>query len=224
MSKDHTLPLSGGWVMINRELPTEVKPPLLSIFYALPDRLFPKGWHLMGAPPWSHRHMTQSLLTLLWRHRNGGRLLPHERKEVTQLEAVLDEEGEGGLELDQRVRILTPDGDVCVEPYEWTPIPDVSVYFGMVDGDHVKLHMLGGVKAAGNLADQIFYMCSRGLSLVECYQFIFGEIKKPNICWFEIHQGYAEFFFGKRQRKRTICEPMQVDVVADKGSHTFIMA
>lgn len=201
MPADHTLPLSGGWIMITRELPTEVKPPLLSMFYALPDRLFPQGWHTarfgdFGAP-------SQSLMTLLWRSRAGGRLLPHERQEIEPLK---------DFELDQRARIQTDDGDVWVEPHEWVPIPDIGVYFGMIDGDDIKLHLQAGAKPTGTVGDQIFYMRSRGLSRLECYLLLLGEIKRPNICWLEIHPDYADFFLAPRKRKRTINTRMKVEM------------
>lgn len=186
---DQTLPLSGGWVMITRPLPTQVKPPVLSIFYALPDRLFPKDWHSMRFPAWAYdeapRNPSQTVMTLLWRSRNGGRLLPHERREIERLE---------GFELDQRVRIQTDDGDVWVEPYEWSLIPNIETYFEMVDGEQIKLHLQPGAKFSGVLADQLFYMQTRGLTRLDCFRLMFGEIKRPGICWFEIHDAYAKFF------------------------------
>lgn len=207
---DHTLGLRGGWVMITRKLPTEVSPPLLSVWYAQPDRLFSQGWHVRWPDSERGDELSQTELTLLWRIRNGGRVLPHERDSVKKWDDV---------PLDQRVRIACPEGQAWVEPHEWTPVQNIDLYFDMVDGEHVKLHLLGG-GTSGSVADQLFYIMSRGISKAVAYGMLLGEIRKPNICWLEIHQYYADFFLAPRERKRTLREAMKITITdGNNGSH-----
>lgn len=193
---DHVLPIGGGWIIVKRRLPTQVQVPLLSIFYALPDRVFPAGWHTdrYGDLPGS-RYSSESL-SLLWRHRHKGRIRPDERERAKAMEDEPER-----IDLDQRVRILAPDGEVCVEPYEWERIPDLSPYLSAVDGEHVKLHDYG-IKPSGTMADQLFYLRTRGIARADALELLFGEVRKPNVFWLELHPAYAEFFALDRPRER----------------------
>lgn len=184
---DHTLPIGGGWIMVTRRLPTAIQVPLLSIFYAMPDRVFPAGWHTTWPPgELDDTGFSSEQLSLLWRYRAKGRLRADEREQAKAMDAT-------GVSLDQRVRILAPDGEVWIEPYEWTPIQSLEPYVGVIDGEHVKLHDYG-VKPSGAMADQIFYLRSRGIPRAQAYELLVGEVRKHNVFWLELHPAYASFF------------------------------
>lgn len=202
---DHTLPLKGGWIMIKRKLPTTIQVPLLSIFYAIPDRLFPMGWHTAAGPIIAKED--EAHLALLWRYRHSRqKMLGPEQEQAKKLD-------DKGIRLDQRVRIIAPDGEVWIEPYEWLAIPDIQVYLDMVDGDHVKLHTLT-TKTDGKLSDQVHYLRSRGIPKIEAYSLLFGTVSRRDVFWIEVHPGYASFFGldEPRPRKRTLLTPMKVEI------------
>lgn len=203
---DQTLPMKGGWVMVKRLLPTQIQVPLLSVFYAMPDKLFVKGY--FEVPAWSldHGHLKSPDLVALYKWRNGARsLMAEEVERAKKLDAK-------GVEIEQRVRILAPDGEVWVEPYEWTPIPDISKYFGAI-GKGMTLHEYGQtVKISGRMEEQVFYMQQRGIPRARCLEMLLGEVKKQDSVWLETDQELIDFFFRPRDRKRTTTERMQVHV------------
>jgi hypothetical protein len=208
---DQTLPPKGGWVMLKKELPTEIQPPLLSIWYAMPDRLFPKDWHLGGLDQFTN--LSDQDLVPLWRYRYGNRnLLPSEMERAQEL----DKEG---VELDQRVQIYTPWGQVCLEPYEWTPVRDITPYFEEV-GKGMILHEYGETqKTSSRMEEQIFYMQTRGLDRVSAYRLLLGQVRKPNTVWLETHPDLVAYFFGPRpKRKHTLKTPMKVEIRVDSGN------
>lgn len=185
---DKTLPIGGGWIIVTRQPPTEIKPPLLSMFYAMPDRVFAQGTHTarFGADAWGSQHSPVEL-SLLWRSRRGSRLSGSEKDAAEKLEAE-------GFALDQRVHIITDEGDCWLEPYEWSPCGSVEPFLAFAGTEHVKLHMLGGAEIDGKMKDMVFYMQSRGIKRVDALQLLLGKIRKPNICWLQLHEAYAEIF------------------------------
>src|SRR5438309_270100 len=129
--KDTTLPPKGGWIMLTSELPTVIQPPVLSMWYAIPERVFPEGSFEKNRWLDEFHYMKSRDLALIWRYRAGNRNLTSD-----ELEFCKEHER---VRLEQRVKITTPWGDVCVEPYEWSPIPNIGVYFEMV-GSGVIMH------------------------------------------------------------------------------------
>jgi hypothetical protein len=102
------------------------------------------------------------------------------------------------IQLEQRVKITTPWGDVCVEPYEWSPVKNVELYFDMI-GDGVILHEFGGTaKTSSKMEEQIFYMQTRGLDRAGALRLLLGDVKKPNVVWLEMEQELVDYFFPRK--------------------------
>jgi hypothetical protein len=218
---DKTIPMRGGWVMITRKLPPmqpDIQVPLLSMFYAMPDRLFPQGWHTAGWGGLTEgSEVSGSDLSILYKWRNGSKaLLPQDVETAEKLDRK-------GIELDQRVRIMAPAGEVSIEPYEWVPIPDISKYFDAV-GNGIILHEYAvQAKQTSRMEDQIFYMQTRGLSRHEAMTLLLGEVRKPNVVWMQAEDAYVDFFFGKRERKRTVSDPMELEIVDDRDQDRVVL-
>ena len=188
---DHTLPITGGWIMVRKVPPVPIKVPLLSIFYAMPDRLFPQGWHY-GHPDRIvlgryGKAANQEQLTALWRKRQRAKYDMDQKWAVEALE-------EDDFELDQRVKIMHDDGSLCLEPPEWTPVSNVDGLFDCI-GDGLILHQLPGMNR-GNVPDQVFYLQARGIAKQEAFRLLLGEVKRPNVCWLEPEAGVAEALLG----------------------------
>ena len=197
---DKTLPIGGAWVMLVKPLPTAIKPPILSIWYALPDKVFD-----FGANHVSYFNLPNSLpptdaarraLQTLWRVRRKAK--PKDDLEQASWDndiAYLEKFGPLRHRfLEQRVKILTPEGTVAVNPDEYNIIQDITDYMELVDGEHIKLVELGGVKSSSKLADQLFYCRQRGIPKADALKMLMGEVKKPNVAYIHIHEGYAEYF------------------------------
>lgn len=186
--------------MLIKNLPTAIKPPLLSIWYALPDKVFDFGsnrvsyFTMRGALP--PNDTTRRALQTLWRVRRKAK--PKDDLEQASWDNDLEYLRKYGplrhRYLEQRVKILTPDGTVAVNPDEYTIIKDINDYMELVDGERIKLVELGGVKSSSKLADQLFYCQQRGIPKADALRMLMGEVKKPNVAYIHIHEGYADYF------------------------------
>jgi hypothetical protein len=200
---DITLPIKGGWIMVTRRPPTRVKPKLFGIYFAKPEKVFERDSSLLGS---FNQITTEQERTLLWRQRCGAKLNEDE-------EGILNRIGRRGhlrfaneddlgpypepiirdLELEMRVRILTPDGEVCLEANEYTILDDVTPFVELI-GDGMIMHELGGIKNAKKFQEQLFYVMSRGIRRIAAYQMLLGQIDRPNVFWLEPEPTVAAHF------------------------------
>ena len=182
---DTVLPPRGGWIMVKRRPPAELhQVPIFSIFYALPVRVFAWGSH-SARFVWGS-HLPAHDLWLLYRDRHTqSRLSDSERSRVEQIEKSSQEATGFGLNLEMRVQIAAPAGDLILEPYEWTPCSDVAPFIDAI-GREVTLHEYGSAKPDRRLRDQMFYLRSRGISRFDATTLLFGEVRKPNVFWLEL--------------------------------------
>lgn len=182
--------------MLVREVPCEIRPPLLSIWYALPHSImfaeaqYPPGFD-MPSEARARKH-----LDTLWRVRQGGKV---EDMDVSEMKKFFDanfyendvwEE----VELASRVKIVTPEGTLVLLPHEYNIVSDIDQYLAMVDGHHVTLEELGGIKAAKKLKEMVHYCQSRGISRLEAMKMCAGQVKRQNVYYLKMHEAYAEYF------------------------------
>lgn len=86
-------------------------------------------------------------------------------------------------------RILTPSGSLYLEPHEYLLVEDITTFLGQEDnGVHVRF--LGG-QVGTALADQIFYIRSRGISRRDAELMLLGDIKRQDYCWLEVEPQYG---------------------------------
>lgn len=202
--RDRTLPMKGGWVLVKVSPPTEIKVPVLSLWWAMAEKTFHQGSSGMGyiGSQYSlpNDGSIDRRLANLWRKRCGAK--PRDASDEASIDADLawlksNSHHLGGIDeidLEQRVRILTPQGSVCLNPHEFNIIDDINPYMEMIDDDHLKLMQLDGAKVSKKLADQIFYCRQRGISKKDALTMLLGEINKPSIAYLQFHEGYAEYF------------------------------
>lgn len=195
---DHTLPLSGGWILVTRAPPTVIRVKPLSVFYAMPDKVFVRD---SFTDPWvPGRHLSRSQLMSVYRVRNNSKtVMPHEREEVKALEREFKFTNEFSLQLEQRVRIETPDGTLCLEPYEWNSLEDISPYLDSV-GEGYTLREYGETtRVSSQIESQIFYMQSRGLPKSSALSMIARGSggKSSKLMWLEPDQELVDYFFRR---------------------------
>lgn len=190
---DLTIPLKGGWVLVTKMPPTRTRPRLFGLYYAKPERVFERGESWIGNVV--RRRLDKKLLLALYRERQNAQLSEDEQSTLDRgrMDLRLDEEDLDDIELELRVRILTEDGEVCLEPHEYSIVQDIQPYLDEI-GQGMILHELGGVKNAKKLKEQLFYVMSRGIPKVEAYRMLLGQIDRWNVFWLETHPDVVAYF------------------------------
>lgn len=195
---DQTLPLSGSWVLITRSPNTAFTVKPLSLFYAMPDKVFVAGsFHIGARLAYGQHYKDNDLLALYRLRRNSSALLPPEIEAAKKIEAdYLEVEGYE-LELEQRVRIDAPGGTLWIEPYEYRIIDDITPYMDAI-GEGYILHEYGDTqKVSSKIEEQIFYMQTRGLSKSSALALIAGTIKQTKTFWLEAEQELIDYFYRR---------------------------
>jgi hypothetical protein len=219
---DYTLPLKGGWVLCRKVPPTQIRPAFLGLYYAMPEKIFERGAFEWGHMPsglddkmlaalyrqrqrarLSEHH--QQLLIAAVRKLTGQRFAfdvdpaplfddstADELSDAENIEPrplpALDE-----IELEMRVRIVTPDGEVCLEPHEFSIVTDIQPYMDEL-GNGYEMRELGGIKNAKKLHEQLFYVMSRGIPKTEAYSMLLGTVDRPNVFWLQPHSELQSMF------------------------------
>lgn len=193
---DHTIPLSGSWVLITKKPPTQISVKPLSLFYAMPDKVFVEGSFQMSARFSYGQHYKANDLLALYRLRcNSSALLPPEIEAAKAIEAdYLEQEG-FELELEQRVRIETPDGLLCIEPYEYSIIPDIGPYMDAIGDGYILREYGQTARVSSKIEEQLFYMQSRGLTKASALALIAGVTKSAKMMWLEPEQELVDYFY-----------------------------
>lgn len=218
---DKTLPIKGGWILVTKVPPTQIKPEFLGVYYAKPEKIFHEG----AFTEMTHCPLTAQELHQLYRYRQGARMRAEEMESLrlaanrvegrrkargkpeytgtfpfeddadeVKVEAPeIDSETMRDIELIMRVRVLTPDGEVCLEPHEYNILGDVQPYLEQID-DGYSFRELSGIGKAKKLAEQLFYVMSRGISKVGAYKILLGQIDRPNVFWLEPHKELQRYF------------------------------
>lgn len=223
---DITLPLKGGWILINRVPNTVIKPEFLGIYYAKPEKVFERGSFEIGG--FGNRSgLTETEMHLLYKRRAGAKMsaanndalrLAHNRlngfskrkrgnswaveaapsfefleEDAPEVSEDIEEDILSEIDLEMRVRILTPQGEVCIEPYEYSILKDIEPYIECI-GQEYQMRELGGFDKAKKLKEQLFYVMSRAIPKIEAYKMLLGQIDRPNVFWLEPHPEVQAYF------------------------------
>ncbi len=186
---DKVIPMGGGWVIVTRRLPGNLpQVPLFSMFYAKPGNVFKAGFFTEflpeplpeGAKPGDEQKLYR------WRH-TRTQLLPDEIKTAELLD-------DAGIALEMQVQIRAPDGDVTLNPYEWTPCGDVQPFVDSI-GEGVTLHEYGeAAQPDRGTAWKLFYMQQRGIPRRDAVAMLLGSLNKPGLFWLEMAAEVARVF------------------------------
>jgi hypothetical protein len=205
--------MKGGWVMCTMVPPTQIKPAYLGVYYARPEKVFEQG----AFTNLLHSAYSDSQLRVIYKHRQRAKLSVSEQEELQRIGKTkrlkrsmadvplwhdtdeveppeeIDLPDLSDLVLEMRVRILTPDGEVCLEPHEYSIIDDLQPYLDEI-GEGYFMRELGGIKSAKKLQEQLFYVMQRGIPRTTAYKLVLGEIERPNVFWLEPHPGLQAYF------------------------------
>lgn len=204
------LPKKGGWVLITKSPNIEIPVDMFSIYWALPTgKLFLKG-ELEGWPNQdkmdflylakchglnTSNETTSSMVLEQFLGYQSGR----KKKIHKALYKLYEEMAEEGLDVEQQVSIRTEWGDVILQPYEYSiqkpeRIPD---YINAVkDGDATIMYLNESKQLSGKVADQLFYIRSRGVGFVDALQMCINSTTSSvrNIFYIRMHSGLQQHF------------------------------
>lgn len=90
-------------------------------------------------------------------------------------------------------RILTPEGEMCLEPHEYVVFKSgLSNLLSVDDGSQVKINYLSGDAAIDE--DKLFYLQSRGIARSRAVLMLVDHVRNQNWCWFSLPVEYAQMF------------------------------
>lgn len=92
----------------------------------------------------------------------------------------------------QRVKIITPRGELGLFPREYSIVKDPAKFYEFV-GRGMTMRFFGGAEAQLP-ADKLFYIRSRGISKTAAIGMLIGEIKQHGICWLEASREAADYY------------------------------
>lgn len=219
---DKTIPLKGGWILCTKVPPTEIKAVALGLYFAKPEKVFECGsfdrafWNSAFSDKELevlYRHRQRAKLSAEQREilsgaerRASGGFIEWEGSPISPFDDSTEEELADAaaiepqplptldeVELEMRVRIVTQDGEVCLEPHEYTIVADIEPYMQEI-GEAYEMRELGGIKQAKKLREQVFYLASRGIRKIEAYKMLLGQIERPNVFWLEPHPELQRYF------------------------------
>jgi hypothetical protein len=207
------IPKTGAWVLISREIPVEIPIDPMSLYFAIPSgELFWKDeltWRgaclpyidddgpedLMGRLGMRHGDFDDFKKMIYNFYRSRKKEAEFESKHLEKLEqwdelGIINEDC-----IEQQVKIKTAFGDVCVQPHEYRIVREIDQYIEPVKDKHAFMRFLSGSKSlSGKIADQVFYLRSRGIGFAEAVQLCIQNVKTQNLFYIEMHPGYQEAF------------------------------
>jgi hypothetical protein len=197
------IPKSGAWIMIRQTIPVEYPIDPFSFFYAIPTgQYYWKGESGMGWPridygddnPIQLMHSLRmndfdyfkDMVYTCIRRRKGEDV--ESQKYINTIngwfeDGIIEED-----DLEQQVKIKTAFGDVCIQPHEYSVVKDMEPYMEAVkDGEGFIRYLSNSVALKGKIADQIFYLRTRGISYSDAMKMVVKNISSPNLFYLERH-------------------------------------
>lgn len=91
-----------------------------------------------------------------------------------------------------RVKIVTPKGELGLFPHEYSLISDPSIYYEFI-GEGMEIHFFGNEE--GVPKDALFYLRSRGIGKKDALAMLIAEIKVHGVMWIEADEEIQSHFF-----------------------------
>ena len=196
MKKQKYIASKGAWIYIIK--PTSIVDnfiPYMSVWYGIPTGNLSIGSerYIGGVNindlKWEHNfnldmdHLKLAIKTY-FKNKKGLSV-----SEESAAKAVID-----GYDIHQQMKILTPFGTVYIQPEEYNVV-DINKYFEMLkDGSMQMKHMNTSINLSNTLRDKLFYIRSRGISLVEALKMISGNLNTQN-AFFLLTNPYIQEMF-----------------------------
>lgn len=200
------IPKTGTWIMIRQIIPVEYPIDPMSLYFAVPSgKLFWRGEN-ENCFEENPRELMASLKMrwykfdefkeMIWAfYRMKKKESEYDKKHLEQLEEWDDQGIISENILEQQIKIKTMFGDVCIQPHEYTVVRQISQYIESVKDEHAFIRFISNNKQlTSKLADQVFYLRSRGIGFAEAIQLCIQNVKSQNLFYIEMHPEYQKIF------------------------------
>lgn len=217
------LPKAGAWIFVKQVVPTEVPIHKLALYYAIPSGVY--YWDGEMTPDWMQLLYDSDFahyMSEFGGNDNFKRCVanykrnPHfefRDKELELLES-LDSRNLLGTKyvLQAQIKIITEYGEVHLQPHEYELVDDAKLqeYMESVkSGDAFIMYLSKSKQLKGKIADQVFYLRTRGISFSTAIQMCIGSISTRNLMYIYMHPGYVEFFTRTEEFERYITKHVE---------------
>ena len=220
------IPKKGAWVFVNQIVNTVDPVHRFALYYAIPTgKYFYKDEYtvnsinsfafnehpytgdsfdrliniLGGSYDKPNREYYKQVL-VNWKKNPHFNLTP-KQKEQLKLEDKYDSLEES-YPVEAQVKILTEHGDVCLQPYEYNICTEEKVkeYMDCVKEGHAFINYLSDSKQLkGKIADQVFYLRSRGIKYSDALTMCIGSVATRNLFYVYMHPAYVNYFTREKQ-------------------------
>ena len=196
MEKQKYIPGKGAWIYIIKPISiVDNHIPYMSVWYGIPTGNISIGdeRHVGGLTiqdlQWEYSFtLDMDYLKLCIKNYFKNKKSLTSREE-SAAKAVIE-----GYGIHQQMKILTPFGTVYIQPEEYNVV-DINKYFEMLkDGSMQMKHMSTTINLGNTLKDKLFYIRSRGISLVEALKMISGNLSTQN-AFFLLTNPYIQEMF-----------------------------
>lgn len=200
------------WILIKKDVPCEVKPQPLGVYFGTIEKVFFKNEYLEDPIRGEYEvsefvhlyrkrkydrtnpifidlnHAYNSLQ--LYKNGEGDKLDPRQFDKFEQLR----KDHFKFPEFEFRMKILTENGEMCVEPHEYSIIDETFHEYCEEIGNGYEVFELGGKEDNQTFKDQFFYMQSRGISKSDALPMLFGSIKSRDVFYLKPRPELQEYF------------------------------
>lgn len=238
------IPKSGVWVMITKTVPIEYPIDPMSFWYAIPsgktffrgedsgpeylyeDESLARAIHVLGL--YGHRDKFEEFKKMLYaclRLPNASDL--YGEKNMEELQRMIDLKLFSEDDLTQQVKLITPFGSCCIQPHEYNVVKDMTPYVDATKDGHAFMRFLSKSKTlSGKIADQVFYLRSRGISYAEALGMAIGNVQSQNLFYIEMHpeyqKAYTRYWDTYWEKKMKYCiEQKRTDLLDYGPSHDY---
>jgi len=189
---------TGEWIFIRQSIPVEIYIQPMSIYYGLIDKLYFPGEMSMGYLG----HLEEWIVDLINLIKDKDTIKNLTYKYITgrkkklppNVRRILDEYKDD-VSLDFSMKIRTIYGDVTIQPQEYNIVDDLAKYIEPAKDRHAFIKYINtSQQLKGKIAEQVFYMRSRGISYHDAIMMVSGNIKTQNLFYIEMHREYVKCF------------------------------
>lgn len=209
------LPKKGGWILITKHVNTERPVHKFGIYFAIPTGKYffhdERADHafLRYHPEYNESdvfvrlcHFYDGELELmkkdLWNFtRSNPHWEPLNEAAWEYMEKVGVDELKEEFKIVQQVKVITEHGEIRIQPEEYSICSDEKLqeYMQSVQsGDGFMVYLSKSQQLKGKVAEQVFYLQSRGISYTKALQMCIGQVSTANLFYIYMHPGYVEYF------------------------------
>lgn len=219
------LPKAGGWICVNQIVPTEKPVHRFGIYFAKPTgkyyfegerhaanifKYIPHEWdypynNLIDIYTNNQKH-TEGLHLMkidIWNFcRSNPNHEPINHRGWNLLEQIGKEDLEKNLPIVQQVKVMTEHGEIYIQPEEYVICTEekLAEYMEAIKDNHCfMVYLSDSRQLKGKVADQVFYLRSRGISYSTALQMSIGAVSTSNLFYLYMHPGYVEYFTREPQ-------------------------